>query len=148
MKYKHMLQCFKACFTHYKLMHEWMMLKFMKCKCKYGSQTPEVLQQAFPLSSFLFGLYWLFIIFQITIMVQLRHPNGRTSPSTQSRTRRSSSDPIHSFGLRARCSPCPMCKSMFQVIQMFHLDVASISSWCWKSRAKCCTCCSGYTRIF
>jgi hypothetical protein len=38
----------KTCFTHYKLMHEWMMLKFMKCKCNYGSQTPRVLHKGPP----------------------------------------------------------------------------------------------------
>ena len=33
----------KACFKPSKLMHVWMMLMFMKCKCNYASLTPRVL---------------------------------------------------------------------------------------------------------
>ena len=43
MEYKHMLQCFKGMFQQSKLMHGWMMLMLMKCKCNYASLTPRVL---------------------------------------------------------------------------------------------------------
>jgi hypothetical protein len=39
------------------------------------------------------------------------------------------------------------CKRMFQVFQMFHLDVACVSSGCYKSRSGCCTCCDIYTHM-
>jgi hypothetical protein len=45
--------------------------------------------------------------------------------------------------LRSAC-----CNVTFQVFQMFHLDVARVLSWYCKSRSWCCTCCSGYTRLF
>jgi hypothetical protein len=39
------------------------------------------------------------------------------------------------------------CKSMFQVFQMFHLNVVSVSCGYCKSRSGCCIYCNGYTRM-
>jgi hypothetical protein len=37
------------------------------------------------------------------------------------------------------------CKCMFQVFQMFHKYVASVSYGCCKTRSGCCICCNGCT---
>jgi hypothetical protein len=49
---------------------------------------------------------------------------------------------------RWHCFEIPCCKRIFQVFQMFHLDITSVLSWCCKSRSGCCTCCNDCTRMF
>jgi hypothetical protein len=39
------------------------------------------------------------------------------------------------------------CKCMFQVFQVLHMYVASVSCGCCKSRLGYCICCNGYTSI-
>ena len=39
-------------------------------------------------------------------------------------------------------------KSMFQVFQMFHLDVASVSRGCCKNRSGCCSGCTRMLQAF
>jgi hypothetical protein len=34
------------------------------------------------------------------------------------------------------------------MLQVFHLDIVSVLSCCCKSISECCTCCSGYIRMF
>jgi hypothetical protein len=36
---------------------------------------------------------------------------------------------------------------MFQVFQMFHWYIASVSYGCYKSKSRCCICCNGCTRM-
>jgi hypothetical protein len=46
-----------------------------------------------------------------------------------------------------RPRPPPCCRCMFQVFQMFHRYVASVSYGCCKSRSGCCIYCNGCTRM-
>ena len=72
------------------------------------------------------------------------HPEAQRQAPCGAATSSSMIHPSIKMTLRAR-NTC--CKSMFQVFNMFHLDVAIISCGCCKSRSGCCICCNRYTRM-
>jgi hypothetical protein len=78
-------------------------------------------------------------------------PSSRCSPSPPSRSSSrgapASSSAIHPSSKGTLRAENACCKSMFQVFQMFHVDVASVSCGCCKSRAGCRICCNGCTRM-
>jgi hypothetical protein len=70
------------------------------------------------------------------------HSAALSSPQASSST----SNPfLIQAGSRFCASAC--CKRMFQVFQMFHRYVVSVSYGCCKSRSGCCRSCNGCTRM-